>query len=47
MEYRIGTNLQRLECSGCEGIFATGETVIEDDDKLYCEICYKEKQEIE
>jgi hypothetical protein len=35
-------NLNNLECKVCEGIFSTGEKVIEEDGNLYCEVCYEE-----
>lgn len=34
-------NLERIECSSCEGVFATGEQVIEEDNESYCESCYE------
>jgi hypothetical protein len=35
-------NLDNLECKVCEGIFSTGEKVIEEGTNLYCEACYEE-----
>lgn len=35
----------RDECCGCEGEFETGETIIEENEKRYCEVCYNGKQE--
>ena len=42
---RIQMNLNSLECCVCEGIFSSGEKVIEEDNKLYCEACYEETNE--
>lgn len=42
---RIRINLTSHECCVCEGIFSTNELVIEEDNKLYCESCYKEIKE--
>jgi hypothetical protein len=41
MEMRMMMNIDSLECCMCEGIFATGEKVIEDGEDLYCEACYE------
>lgn len=45
MKYRMMLNIERIECSTCEGVFQQGELVIESDNESYCEACYKDKQE--
>jgi hypothetical protein len=42
---RMMWNIDSLECCVCEGIFATGEKVIDVDGELYCEACYERESD--